>query len=265
MFPVLRKTVWEMVFLPETVCTSRMKWIVVEVKDVRMWRMRHQRFDPVSCRRVAKGLALASVLVLSPAFAQDSSPQAPDNKRYELLKSGDDMLRIDRQAGRVSFCRKANDIWRCVPAPMAEEAYQAEIAALTDEVDRLRKRLAELESLNEEFKRREAAEPASPSAERPEAGGQLPDSPSVPPADEESLPQTRNNAADDDVAAQSPDNEGSSTSEGSDTAPDPKPSQSEDDDLHQLDRMLEFSDRAMRRLFGLMNDLKNEIERSDQN
>ena len=65
---------------------------------------------------------------------------------YGLVEANGDILRIDREAGSVSFCRKINGSWRCMPAPLAEQAYQDEIADLSKEVDRLKARVQELEA-----------------------------------------------------------------------------------------------------------------------
>lgn len=191
------------------------------------------------------GCVLTATLPVSTARAQEETTsgqnrnetrkeQPASDKRYALVKSGDDILRIDREAGSVSFCRKANDIWRCMPAPLAEDAYQAEIASLADEVDRLTARLQELEAVKV-----------------PSDGGAAaiaPDAPeAITPPDEGSKESI------------SP-GDGPATSGGK---TDRAPKRLSDEDEKQLEEMLQFSEKAMRRFFGLMKDLRDELEQSD--
>lgn len=183
-------------------------------------------------------IALASIAVAVPgpqiANAQgqttveterDADPKADleQEKRYALVPSGDDILRIDREAGSVSFCRKTNDIWRCVPAPLAEEAYLAEIASLADEVDELKARLRELEAGAGDSPMGSLNPGAEKGATSPAITGEAP-------------------------AAGNTDEE---------TAKDTPLS---DEDEAQLEQMLNFSEKAMRRFFGLMKDLRDELD-----
>ncbi|MEJ8473335.1 hypothetical protein [Roseibium algae] len=169
----------------------------------------------------------------APTPSGQTTGQVPADKRYALVKSGEDILRIDREAGSVSFCSKSNQIWRCVPAPLAEEAYQAEIASLADEVDGLNARIKELE------------------AER--SGGNVLDDQGAQGAE----PQTKksNPASPDEGISAKPVEPG--VSEKSEDGP----TKLSNEDEKQLDEMLQFSEKAMRRFFGLMKDLKGEFER----
>lgn len=146
---------------------------------------------------------------------------AVEDRRYGLLNANGDILRIDREAGTVSFCQKENQTWRCVPAPLAEEAYIAEINALYEEVDRLTARLEELQK--------------NGGRSDSEKGGigKAPSTQSVaPPEDAARAPETKVK---------------------------PSPGLSEEDEA-QLDKMLRFSERAMRRFMGLMRDLRTEFD-----
>ncbi|WP_153771055.1 hypothetical protein [Labrenzia sp. CE80] len=185
-------------------------------------------------------IALAGMIVALPmpqnAFAEeqatvttelDVDPKADlaQQQRYALVPSDDDILRIDREAGSVSFCRKANDIWRCVPAPLAEEAYLAEIASLADEVDQLKARLRELEADG--------------------GGGDV----SLGSGDTDS----QNGATSPAITGEAPTASNADEDAGKDTP-------LSDEDEAQLEQMLNFSEKAMRRFFGLMKDLRDELD-----
>ncbi|MEP4032043.1 hypothetical protein [Roseibium polysiphoniae] len=156
---------------------------------------------------------------------RDADPKADleQEKRYALVPSGDDILRIDREAGSVSFCRKTNDIWRCVPAPLAEEAYLAEIASLADEVDELKARLRELEAGAGDSPMGSVNPGAGKGATSPTITGEAPGA----------------GNADEETAKDTP---------------------LSDEDEAQLEQMLNFSEKAMRRFFGLMKDLRDELD-----
>ncbi|WP_417685090.1 hypothetical protein [Roseibium sp.] len=244
--------------------------------------------------------AFAAVLVLStmaatPALAQDDDPTAAENKRYALVKSGDEILRIDRQAGSVSFCRKTNDIWRCMPAPLAEEAYQAEIAALADEVQRLKSELGALRQAPADGKdpakpEAEAESTVSPDVQTKGSVNQEPENGAATSPEKRTTDQAAPDSTDDlQTRSRSGDAQGTDTGSGPDSAeapvgqtiPDaverekqedlaelPGPKADGDDDAalteedeQKLEQMLEFSERAMRRFFGLMKDLKEEMDR----
>lgn len=197
--------------------------------------------------------SMAALAVLAfgvaPTSAQDSGLPAAGNKRYALVKSGDDILRIDRQAGSVSFCRKSNDIWRCMPAPLAEEAYQSEIAALSDEVSQLKSRIAELESAGAGD-----APDDEPASEKKE--DQLTSRP----------PETETEPSPEVAAPPSEEGESKIAEKGTEGGADPSDVRPEeetaltDKDEQELEEMLQFSEKAMRRFFGLMKDLKQELE-----
>lgn len=177
----------------------------------------------------------------------------PDNMdgRYFLLKAGDDILRVDRESGTVNFCKNANGAWRCVPAPMAEDAYLQEIEDLSAEIDRLQERVDELE----------AAAAGSPSQTGPQTGAE----PSAGSAQDETQGSGHSGKPDQtgkDDKSDEPDGkepEQDHTSAPSDT-PDKAPGSKFAAEEKELEEMLEFSESAMRRFFGLMQDLKSELE-----
>lgn len=193
-------------------------------------------------KRVVLMLAAASLVLLpSTGYAQNgqvgdnpaagepvTGDQSPTDRRYGLVEANGDILRIDREAGSVSFCRKLNGAWRCMPAPLAEQAYQDEIADLSQEVDRLKARIRDLE----------AQVSAGPEESAPQAGAE----PAKP-------PQTAENKA----------SEGQKAEEAPSADKDKSASRLSDEDEQQLERMMQFSEKAMRRFFGLMKDLQSEF------
>jgi hypothetical protein len=197
----------------------------------------------IALRTIVMGASAAVVVTLYPAagFGQTAGTDADDasgspqqqaspaaDHRYALVKANGDILRIDREAGTISYCRKANGSWRCMPAPLAEEAYLAEIAALSDEISRLSARIRELENT---------------------AGGGAGER--IPGAAEQAP------AAREDRRSGLPAPEGQGAEDGEDPA-----RQLSDEDEEQLDRMLQFSEKAMRRFFGLMRDIQKELDGS---
>ncbi len=199
---------------------------------------------PKFMRKTATCLVLSAIFATVPAagYAQAVAPedtpaenapaaedQSPADQRYGLVEANGDILRIDRQAGSVSFCRKINEAWRCMPAPLAEEAYQEEIADLSQEIDRLKARIHELEG--------EAS--IRPEEPAPQAGTEnaKPPQTAEDKAAEEQTPEEKAPLADKDKSA-------------------PRLS---DEDEQQLERMMQFSEKAMRRFFGLMKDLQTEF------
>lgn len=195
-------------------------------------------------RKTAAFLVLSAIFatVSAAGFAQAVAPednpaenapaaegQSPVDQRYGLVEANGDILRIDRQAGSVSFCRKINEAWRCMPAPLAEEAYQEEIADLSKEIDRLNARIRDLE----------AAASVQPEGPAPQAG-----------TENGEPPQT----------AEDKPGEGQTAEEKAPPADkDKSASRLSDEDEQQLERMMQFSEKAMRRFFGLMKDLQTEF------
>ncbi len=196
-------------------------------------------------------LVAGSVTLFSPSalHAQDTSDAPVEDgmpsagKRYELVRAGDDILRIDREAGSVSFCRKTNDIWRCMPAPLAEEAYQAEISSLSDEIDRLEARIQELETGR---------------APPPDAG-------SVPTEQTEKQPDAGDSETGGAVTQETDPTGSVPDQPNAIPKDDPSPAPLSDEEEQDLEKMLQFSEKAMRRFFGLMKDLKDELDQESGN
>lgn len=225
--------------------------------------------------------------------------KASQTERFSLLKSGDDFLRIDRLKGGVSFCRQANGSWRCVPAPAAQDAYEAEISALSDEIGELESELIEMEdeltaldvklaASESQLAAKEAelaardAELAAKEAELAAALATLSEDAEQPrpgtatdaPADTSQAPEdTLSPKADADeptAAAEAPeaaveeptaDVEKQELGDVQEPQGDPEPRLSVQD-REEMERMLDFTENAMRRFFGLMKDLQSEMDGS---
>jgi len=169
------------------------------------------------------GAGAAAIFLAATAFAQvgidpEEAGKVTEGRpdRYSLVRTEEDILRVDRQNGTVSVCRKRNADWRCRPVPLAEEAYLAEINELAGEVDRLTARLEDLES-GDGGKTRPL--PPGSALDRPEAVKPESDKPSV---DESS--------------------------------------RLDEEAEEELEKVLTFTESAMRRFFGMVRDLKKDFE-----
>lgn len=160
--------------------------------------------------------AVAVILLAVPAQAQSGIANKDKEavtdgqpKRFSLVDADGDILRVDRQTGTVSICRKQNSSWRCNPVPLAEEAYLAEINELAAEVDRLTLRLEKLED--------QSGTPA------PQAPGSA-------------LKRQDRGAQSDESTSRWTEEE------------------------EELERVLTFTESAMRRFFGMVRDLQKDFE-----
>lgn len=87
------------------------------------------------------GLFAAASFAGAQSHAQaQAEPEATG--RYELKPTGDGFLRLDTATGQVSLCADRQGAWTCRVVPDDRRAYEAEIAALAEENDRLRTTLA---------------------------------------------------------------------------------------------------------------------------
>ena len=90
-------------------------------------------------KEMVSGLAAlllpATLLLTMPAHAAE-----PDQTRFQLERSGDHFIRLDRQTGAMSICQEQNGNLVCRMA--ADER-----AAYNDELDRLSTRVSKLEKL----------------------------------------------------------------------------------------------------------------------
>jgi len=155
-------------------------------------------------------------------LADNAVEELAEAGRYALLKLDGEVLRIDREAGTVSSCSKRNELWRCMPAPLAEDAYLAEIDALNAQIEALNAQIEELQSAALTQKPEDPAVPDTPNTEQGSAEGEY--------------------QPNDGDAAQK---------DGS------RLSKSEEEELEEI---LDFTETAMRRFFGLMQELRSDFQ-----
>lgn len=94
--------------------------------------------------RTALALMAALMLAAPMASAQVDRPDTEDG-RFVLRDVDDGVLRIDRQTGNTSICRRDDIGWACRAVPDDREALEAEIARLSDENAALARRVGRLE------------------------------------------------------------------------------------------------------------------------
>ncbi len=83
---------------------------------------------------IAALLLPAAVLLTAPAFAAE-----PDATRFQLERSGDHFVRLDRQTGAMSICQDQNGNLVCRMAADERAAYDDELDRLSDRVTKLEK------------------------------------------------------------------------------------------------------------------------------
>jgi len=96
--------------------------------------------------------AVVILLVMAPAMAQEADRPDTEGGRYILRRVDDGLMRVDRDTGVTSFCRKRGGAWVCETVADDREAFEDEIARLAQdnaelarEVGRLKARIARLE------------------------------------------------------------------------------------------------------------------------
>ncbi len=99
------------------------------------------------CAAFVAALAFPTALAL-PAAAQTAAPDT-EGGRYILRRVDDGLMRVDRETGATSLCRKRGTGWACEAVADDREALEEEIARLSREnaelaveIGRLRERLA---------------------------------------------------------------------------------------------------------------------------
>ena len=139
-------------------------------------------------------LAVAIAAVAIPVVAQEqAAPPSPDmassgrtepataaqparrGERFQFVRVGDNILRLDGDSGAVSLCNARGTDWACQALPEDRAALDRQIAQLSREIGELKSALAaqsvqsrrEVESLRDELKAmRLAAAPPPPVPER---------------------------------------------------------------------------------------------------
>ncbi|MTI43024.1 hypothetical protein JM93_03007 [Roseibium hamelinense] len=177
--------------------------------------------------------------------------KASATERFMLIEADGDYLRLDKLKGTVSYCQESNDSWRCLPAPFAEQAYEAEIEDLAAEIDELTASVEDAEA------GRQTAEDALETARETIASLQEDLADMRRQLSERSVPRRPGSAVDGTEPL-------SSLEEGApDTRAADEPAQLPEDE-EELERILSFSESAMRRFFGLMKELQQDFDQ-DQN
>ena len=86
---------------------------------------------------IAALLLPAAVLLTVPALAAE-----PDATRFQLERSGDHFVRLDRQTGAMSICQDQSGNLVCRMAADERAAYDDELDRLSDRVTKLEKTVA---------------------------------------------------------------------------------------------------------------------------
>jgi hypothetical protein len=87
----------------------------------------------------------AFLLGLTAAVLAAPVANAEGTGRYVFDKSDNGIVRLDTQTGEMSTCEQQAGQLTCRPAVEEKQASESEIARLNQKVDRLEKRLADLE------------------------------------------------------------------------------------------------------------------------
>ncbi|NVK34051.1 MAG: hypothetical protein HWE23_06210 [Rhodobacteraceae bacterium] len=201
--------------------------------------------NALCCAKLKAGilLCLASSIVvlsshgLSPAWAEDqSSAQVRDTEKFSLALVEGDLMRVDRETGDVTVCRKLNALWRCQPVPQAERAYELEIDRLSGDLASARSEIKQLEQALEIARAK-------------------PDKQAIVPGTDGASEKAPDQLAKEDKSRSAHKKE-----QESHVAPPPQSvPQLTDQDEQQFERFLDFSQDAMRRFFGFVKDLQNDL------
>ncbi|WP_283195471.1 hypothetical protein [Rhizobium sp. AN80A] len=81
-----------------------------------------------------KNITLSLALVLIPLAV---SAAEPDSSRFQLERSGDRFVRLDRQTGAMSLCEQKDGALVCRMAADERAAYEGELDRLADRVTAL--------------------------------------------------------------------------------------------------------------------------------
>jgi hypothetical protein len=81
-----------------------------------------------------KKIAIGLVAILLPLAASAAEPDPP---RFQLERSGDHFVRLDRQTGAMSLCEEKDGSLVCRMAADERAAYESELDRLSDRVTAL--------------------------------------------------------------------------------------------------------------------------------
>lgn len=177
--------------------------------------------------RVTPFLAIAVIMIAAPSVgAQERRLDTPE-PRYGMTEIEDGYLRLDRETGEVSHCRRSSSGWSCTATPDARRALEQEIAELREERQALRRENARL---------RAALRDVALSADR-----------AVRTVDAVADGDAHGGAGRDDPSSARRARDG----DGDDTLP--------DEAKRDIDRALDVTAYAVRRLFETFQDLEDEL------
>lgn len=197
-------------------------------------------------RQLSAAMLVTSLLLGAPALAQQQAPAQPqtgerqsaeivggeEDARFEIRQSEGGLIRLDKRTGAMSFCTSRDGRLVCRLGADEREAYQQTLASIEDRLKAAEDRIDLLED-----RLGEATSEAMKQQDR------LP-SPDMPtPVPGEDQPADGEDSAQDEPS-----------SPGEEGADEPTPGSRE------FDRALEFSQRAMRRFFEVIQDMRREME-----
>lgn len=192
---------------------------------------------------LALALALSVCLGSGAALAQQENTEQPDGgavqapggagngdaqetERFELREAEEGLIRLDKRTGAMSFCNSTNGRLVCRLGADEREAYQQALSAMEERLKAAEDRIDALE-----------AQSGSGSAPMGKKQDRLP-------RPQEELQADR---AEPEEGQDAPGNDDEMAVEE-----------------REFDRALEFSQRAMRRFFEVIQDLRREMELEDE-
>ena len=92
-------------------------------------------------KEMVSGLA-ALILPAALLLATPSHAAEPDPARFQLERSGDHFVRLDKQTGAMSICQDQNGNLVCRMAADERAAYENELDRLSERVSKLEKTVA---------------------------------------------------------------------------------------------------------------------------
>ncbi|MFZ1815408.1 MAG: hypothetical protein WBO55_17920 [Rhizobiaceae bacterium] len=190
-------------------------------------------------------ISIAALVIALPlsAFAQSSTrstARAPvvlagasdgnsQSARYELRDEKDGFVRLDTRTGELSFCQVENARLVCRVSSDEREAYESELARLEDRLDELSARL-------------EAMEQRTGGQDVPKAGDRL--QPLLPENRLEKDSQPQSGVPEEDAVPETV-----------------KPDVGKTREEREFDSAMDFAERAMRRFFEAVKDLRKDLEK----
>ena len=187
--------------------------------------------------------ALVAAIIAAPtAGGQERRIDTPD-PRYGMTQVEDGYLRLDRETGEVSHCRRIGADWSCTVRPDERRDLENELTALREERQALRRENGQLRAALRDVALR--ADRAARAADAVAGGGGTGD------GDGGDATTRRGPREEPDIARRSRD--GERNGDGGDGGDLP------DEAKREIDRALDVTAYAVRRLFETFKDLENEL------